>query len=152
MFANKGLLQNCIGLMFTNNGLLQNCMGPMFTNKALRQLSKSTSPRRDPKRKCRRSVCAKRAPQCVTADKHLRVIRSMVAPRRGAPPIVACKGAFGANAPTTFTAMPKNVFLSMFANKSPMQNCMEPMSANKTLRRGRCRLVLYCYFCRVFLI
>ena len=121
--------------MFANKLLLRNCIGLMFRNKTPRQRSRSTSPRRDPKRKDSRRICAKCAPQSGTADKHPHAIRSKVAPRRCAPPTITHKGAFDANAPTTFTTTPENVFLSMLANKRHLQNCIWPMFANKTPRQ-----------------
>ena len=98
-----------------------------------RQRSRSTSPRRDPKRRCSRRVCDKRDPQSGTSDKHSRVNSSKGAPRRFAPTIIAHQGAFDANAPTTFTAMPESVFLSMFANNGHLQICMGSMFAIRGL-------------------
>ena len=127
--------ENVFPSMFANNGRMQNCIGLMFANKTPRQRSRSTSPRRDPKRRCSRRVCDKRDPQKQFADRHPRANSCKDAPRRFAPTIIAHQGAFDANAPTSFTAMPENVFLSVFTNNSLLQNCMWLMFASKTPRQ-----------------
>ena len=119
--------------MFANKRHLRNCIGLMFASKTPRQRSRSTSPRRDPKMRCSRSVCAKRAPQKQFADRHPRANSGKGAPRRFAPTIIAHQGAFDANAPTTFTTTSENVFLSMFADIGHLQICKGLMFTNNCL-------------------
>jgi hypothetical protein len=119
--------------MFAYKGLLQNCMGLMFANKTPRQRRRSTSPRRDPKRRCRRSVCDKRDTQSRTADKHSLANSGKGRASERCSYYFAHKGAFDANAPTTVTTMSGNVFISVFAYKGRMQNCIRLMFANNGL-------------------
>ncbi len=58
-----------------------------------------------------------------------------------APPAFPFWVAFVANAPTTLSRQAENSCAALWL-----------ASHTKKLWRGRCRLVLYCYFCRVFLI
>ena len=125
-----------------------------------RKGSRSTSPRRDHKREGRRSVCGKRNPRgkvigaplrgATTRNESRRSVCGKRNPESGIADkrslansgegrasarcsyYFANKGAFDANAPTTFTAMPENDFMSMSANNSLMQNCMGLMSANNS--------------------
>ena len=136
--ARKGAFDANAPTTFTTTS--ENVFLSMLANKTPRQRSRSTSPRRDPKRRSSRRVCAKRDPQSITADKHSRVIRSKVAPRRCAPLTVTHMGAFDANAPTTFTALPKGVYLSMFASKTPRQRSRSTSPRRDPKRRSSRRV------------
>ena len=85
-----------------------------------------------PKSGSRRGVCAKRDPKREIADKHLRMSLGKGRASARCSSYFAHKGAFDANAPTTDTTKPKNVFLSMFADTSLLQNCIGPMFADNS--------------------
>ena len=135
-----------------------------------RKGSRSTSPRRDHKREGRRSVCGKRNPRgkvigaplrgATTRNESRRSVCGKRNPESGIADkrslansgegrasarcsyYFANKGAFDANAPTTFTAMPENDFMSMSANNSLLQiawgYCLRTMASCKLHRTNVC--------------